>query len=105
MLGEYIKKEQNITKSVIIIIVVSTNITKSVILKYIEIRGAVMVNDYADLIKKLRKEMLLSQVEFAELLGVSFASVNRWENGQHEPTIKIKRKLKALFREYKITED
>lgn len=61
-----------------------------------------MVDDYANMIKKLRDKMTLSQVEFAEVLGVSFASVNRWENGLHEPTIKIKRKLKALFREYDI---
>ena len=61
-----------------------------------------MINDYAEMVKALRKEMVLSQVEFAKLLGVSFASVNRWENGQHEPTIKIKRKLKALFKEYNI---
>lgn len=64
-----------------------------------------MIDDYAKVIKKLRNKMLLSQVEFAELLGVSFASVNRWENGQHEPTIKIKRKLRALFKEYDIKVD
>ncbi len=61
-----------------------------------------MIDDYAEMVKALRKEMVLSQVEFAKLLGVSFASVNRWENGQHEPTIKVKRKLKALFKEYSI---
>ena len=61
-----------------------------------------MVDDYAKMIKKLRDKMTLSQVAFAEVLGVSFASVNRWENGIHEPTIKVKRKLKALFREYDI---
>lgn len=65
-----------------------------------------MVDDYGKMIKTLREKMTLSQIEFAEVLGVSFASVNRWETGKHEPTIKIKRKLKALFREYdiKITE-
>lgn len=65
-----------------------------------------MVDDYGKMIKALREKMTLSQMEFAEVLGVSFASVNRWETGKHEPTIKIKRKLKALFREYdiKITE-
>lgn len=31
-----------------------------------------------------------------------FAYINRWGNGKHEPTIKIKRKLKALFKEYGI---
>lgn len=61
-----------------------------------------MVDDYGKMIKKLREKMTLSQMEFAEVLGVSFASVNRWETGKHEPTIKIKRKLKALFREYEI---
>ncbi len=61
-----------------------------------------MIDDYSKAIKELREKMLLSQVEFAELLGVSYASVNRWENGQHEPTIKIKRKLRALFKEYDV---
>jgi len=61
-----------------------------------------MVDDYGKMIKALREKMTLSQMEFAEVLGVSFASVNRWEAGKHEPTIKIKRKLKALFREYEI---
>ncbi len=65
-----------------------------------------MVDDYGKMIKALREKMTFSQMEFAEVLGVSFASVNRWETGKHEPTIKIKRKLKAFFREYdiKITE-
>lgn len=61
-----------------------------------------MVDDYGKMIKELREKMTLSQMEFAEVLGVSFASVNRWETGKHESTIKIKRKLKALFREYEI---
>jgi len=59
-----------------------------------------MVDNYADAIKKLRSKMLFSQEEFAKILGVSFASINRWENGKHEPTIKVKRKLRALFNEY-----
>lgn len=61
-----------------------------------------MIDNYANAIKKLRTTMMLSQEEFAKVLGVSFASINRWENGKHEPTIKIKRKLRALFEEYNI---
>lgn len=64
-----------------------------------------MVNDYSKVIKELRSKMILSQTEFAQLLGVSFASVNRWETGKHEPTIKIKRKIKSLMREYDIKID
>lgn len=64
-----------------------------------------MVDDYSKVIKELRSKMTLSQVEFAQLLGVSFASVNRRETGKHEPTIKIKRKIKALMREYDVKAD
>ena len=61
--------------------------------------------DYQKSIKELREKMILSQTEFAKELGVSFASVNRWENGQFEPTIKIKRKLAPYFKKYKIGVD
>ena len=52
--------------------------------------------DYQKSIKKLREKMILSQTEFAKELGVSFTSVNRWENGQFKPTIKAKRKIKKM---------
>ena len=57
---------------------------------------------YAEAIKKLRSKMLLTQMEFAQFLGVSFASSNRWETGRFEPTMKIKRKLAPLFKEHGI---
>ena len=57
---------------------------------------------YAEAIKKLRIKMLLTQMEFAQFLGVSFASINRWETGRFEPTMKIKRNLAPLFKEYGI---
>lgn len=60
-----------------------------------------MVNfmKYAEKIKKLRNKLIMSQDEFAKLLGVSLATVNRWEKGHHEPTIKQKRVLNKLFLE------
>lgn len=57
---------------------------------------------YPDKIKRLRLKMLLTQEEFAHFLGVSFESVNRWENGKNEPTMKIKRKLAELFSQWNI---
>ena len=54
---------------------------------------------YAEGIKTLRKKMLITQTELAAHLGVSFVSVNRWENGAYEPTMKVKRKLSVLFLE------
>ena len=52
--------------------------------------------DYQRLVKELRLKLILSQQEFADLLNVSFASINRWETGKHEPTTKIKRKIVEL---------
>lgn len=39
-------------------------------------------------IKKVRQKSLLSQEAFAEAIGVSFSTVNRWESGKCEPTFK-----------------
>ena len=47
-------------------------------------------------IKELRQRCLLSQEEFAKELGVSFATVNRWENGKAEPSYKAKREIEAF---------
>ena len=55
--------------------------------------------NYRIIVKKLRNKLVLSQQEFAILLGVSFTSVNRWENGRSDPTIKIKRKILKLCKE------
>jgi DNA-binding XRE family transcriptional regulator len=55
---------------------------------------------YSEAIKKLRRKMILTQAELAHLLNVSFGTVNRWESGKFEPTIKVKRKLQPLFDKY-----
>lgn len=60
---------------------------------------------YRDAIKTLRNKMILSQMEFAKMLDVSFATVNRWETGKYAPTIKARRKLKPYFEKYKIEVD
>jgi DNA-binding XRE family transcriptional regulator len=60
--------------------------------------------EYSQKIKLLREKMFVSQKELAETLGVSFVSVNRWETGKFNPTIKAKKKLNQLFIKYKITE-
>ena len=58
--------------------------------------------NYQTAIKTLRRKMLITQTELAHMLDVSFVSVNRWENGFHEPTMKAKRKLAILFQKYDI---
>ena len=51
------------------------------------------------IIKTIRNKNFITQTELAEQLGVSFASVNRWEQGHHEPTMKAKRKIAQICRE------
>jgi len=58
--------------------------------------------DYQRLVKELREKLILTQQEFSNLLGVSFASINRWETGRHEPTTKVKRKIIELYKENNI---
>ena len=55
--------------------------------------------NWPKIIKAIRAKMFITQTELAEKIGVSFASVNRWEQGYHEPTMKAKRKLAQICRE------
>ena len=57
---------------------------------------------YSKILKSYRQKHLLTQKELAKLLGVSFASVNRWENSKFEPTMRIKRKIRDLLKEDEI---
>lgn len=57
------------------------------------------MDNYKDALVELRLKLNVSQEELAKLLGVSFSSVNRWENGRHEPTKIVKAKLKKMFKE------
>jgi len=52
--------------------------------------------NYKKNVKELREKLIITQVELAELLGVSYASINRWETGKHEPTTKTRRKIVDL---------
>jgi putative transcriptional regulator len=53
-------------------------------------------DDLPRYIKSLRKQLGLSQEELAQKLGVSFTSVNRWENGQTKPSKLARRQIDIL---------
>ncbi|WP_440448271.1 helix-turn-helix domain-containing protein [Ruminococcus sp.] len=52
--------------------------------------------DFAEKIKYVRIKLGLSQEDFAHELGVSFATINRWENGNYNPS----RLARKAFEEY-----
>ena len=46
-----------------------------------------------ELVKEVRRQLALSQEDLARELGISFATVNRWENGQVKPSKLAKAQL------------
>ena len=48
------------------------------------------------LVKEIRQQLTLSQEDLARQLGVSYATVNRWENGQSMPSKLAKAQLSAF---------
>ena len=48
----------------------------------------------ADELKKMRQQRGWSQEDLARALGVSFATVNRWENGKTKPSRLAQEKIK-----------
>jgi len=42
--------------------------------------------DIAELVRELRRRLGLTQEEFAARLGVTFPTVNRWENRRAKPS-------------------
>lgn len=49
----------------------------------------------SDEIILIRKKGFYTQMEFAECIGVSFSTVNRWETGKMCPNVSAMRKIKA----------
>lgn len=64
---------------------------------------------FAEKIKRVRRQLLLSQTDFASELGVSFSTVNRWENGKTIPNYKAIKKIDGYCREnsipFELTQD
>lgn len=54
-------------------------------------------NKVGNLIKKIRKENHLTQKEFAELFGVTYQAVSKWENGANIPDVAILKEISHQF--------
>lgn len=51
------------------------------------------------LIRQTRQRLGLTQTQFAAKLGVSFLSVNRWENGHHQPLPIALKQIEVLLQQ------
>jgi DNA-binding XRE family transcriptional regulator len=54
--------------------------------------------DFPILVRELRDRLGLTQEKFAQELGVSFSTVNVWENGKRVPLPFLRRRLLELAR-------
>lgn len=60
---------------------------------------------FSDDIREIRQKCFLSQEAFAKELGVSFATVNRWESGKTKPTYKTMKLIDDFCRNRQINFD
>ncbi len=61
-----------------------------------------VTSDFGAQVKELRERLQLTQEAMAETLGVSFATVNRWENGWTAPSKLALRQIDLLCKERRI---
>lgn len=58
--------------------------------------------DTSKMIRQLREDLGLTQEQFAAKLGVTYSTINRWENSKAKPsplaTLRIKKLQKKLNR-------
>lgn len=61
--------------------------------------------DFGQQVKTVRLKLHMSQAEFAECLGVSFTTVNRWENGKTTPNYRALRCFEQFCKDNNIHEE
>ena len=64
---------------------------------------AMGIKQFSDQVKAVRAVLKLSQEDLAHALGVSFATVNRWENGKTTPSKLALRQFEQFCSEKKAT--
>ena len=53
---------------------------------------------FPQMVRDLRKQLGLTQEQFAAKIGVTWSTVNRWENGRGKPSPLALQKLKELVK-------
>jgi transcriptional regulator with XRE-family HTH domain len=56
-------------------------------------------NETAQLIRKLRERLGLTQEKFAAKLGVTFPTINRWENNRAKPSPLAMQRIEQMLKQ------
>ncbi len=60
---------------------------------------AIRQPEVGNLIRELRQEIGLTQEQFAAILGFTFPTVNRWENGRNQPSPVAMKQIEKMLQE------
>ena len=60
---------------------------------------AMPIEDIPGLVKELRRRLSLTQEQFAQKVGVTYSTVNHWENGKRVPLPFLARRLLEIKHE------
>ena len=58
-----------------------------------------------DILKEIRKELKITQEQFARDIGVSFSTLNRWERGHRSPSPLAMQTIKTICKNKGVSED
>lgn len=61
--------------------------------------------DFSQVVKNIRNRLNMSQEQLAREIHVSFATINRWENGKNSPNMLAKKALYDFCREKGVEEE
>ncbi len=59
--------------------------------------------EFSDKVKHVRQTLYLSQDALAKQVGVSFVTINRWENGRVKPNLVMEAKFNDFCKKHKVT--
>ena len=62
-----------------------------------------MFDEMSELVRALRRELKMTQEEFAHELGITVGTVNRWENGRFRPSKLAKATLTDFAQRHGLT--
>lgn len=61
--------------------------------------------DFSQVVKNIRSRLNMSQEQLAREIHVSFATINRWENGKNSPNMLAKKALYEFCKEKGVEEE
>lgn len=68
----------------------------------IYLNKGVLYMEFKDKVKTARLQLFMSQASFAKEIGVTFVTVNRWENGKYLPGYDAQKKFHDFCEEHSV---